>query len=141
MIWLVTNWRLVAYGAAILAIFGLGWHTRGIISDSRLKSALESQEIELVKKCTDNQKTTYEVSNEYQKKITALNNRIAALKLQPKTCVPVTITTSGYNATAGSLDARAHGITSSALYDYAGDAEKYRLQLISCQDFINKAIQ
>ena len=32
----------------------------------------------------------------------------------------------------------ARGLRSDWLYDYAGEAEQYRLQLIACQNFIKK---
>lgn len=139
MIWLAANWRLVAYGAAFLAVFGSGWHVRGIIAEHSLESALSDQKASLIAQCDADKKITSEVSNDYQSKIQTLNNRIASLKrLRPAGCVPISSPTSGHNEAAGNLDAGTHGITAESLIEYGGDAEKYRLQLIGCQDFVNR---
>ena len=139
MIWVLANWRLVAYGVAFLAVFGGGWHVKGIIAEHSLESALSDQKTSMIAQCDADKKLTSEVSNDYQSKIEALNNRISSLKrLRPAGCVPVTNSASGYHAPTGSFDAGAHGVTFESLIEYSGDAEKYRLQLIGCQDFINR---
>lgn len=133
------NVKLIAYGAAVLAIAWGGSHLRGMWDDAKLQRELGAQETALIAKCDADKKITEDVGREYETKISALNRRIAALRVQPSSCLPVTSTATGRNgSTTGTINAGAHGISSEFLIDYAGEAEKYRLQLISCQDFIQR---
>jgi hypothetical protein len=138
----VKNPKAISYIAVFLAGLSLGWYVHSRIAESTLKSALASQQAALIKQCEDSKKITMEVSREYQSKITALNGRVAALRLRPAKCVPVTKPATGHNGEAsGNEPARPHGVDAGFLIDYAGEAEKYRLQLISCQDFVRKERQ
>ncbi len=139
---LLTNWKIFGMGAVIIAFFGSGVYVRGQWDESRLESKLKAQEAVLIKQCDDDKQKTTEVSRAYQDKIAALNSRIAALRVRPAKCVPVAISSGGRNGEAsGAKPSGAHGIDDRFLIDYAAEAEKYRLQLLSCQDFVRKERQ
>lgn len=105
------------------------------------KRALEKQVTELTNQCEDQKKITEEVSHEYQKKLNALNVQLARLKrVQPRCIIPNrTNPTPGHDGSAQPRElAGSHGISTEWLIDYAGEAERYRLQLISCQDYVRR---
>lgn len=130
--------------AAAIATAALAWllhsvdvhrleakHQRNLVSNA---AAIQAE-------CTADKRLTAEVSNDYQTRIAALNNELAAVKrLRPSKCVvPTPIPAPGRNeATSRTKPAEEDGVTSDALYDFAGEAEQYRLQLIACQAFITK---
>jgi uncharacterized protein len=142
MLWILSlakslSVKNIAYIAAFLAIFSAGAYVNGIRWEHKLESALKDQQEALVKACEADKKKTAEVSRAYQDKIAALNSRVAALRMRPAKCVPVASPTGGRNGeTSGTEPVRAHGVDAGFLIDYAAEAEKYRLQLISCQEFI-----
>lgn len=128
----------VIIGGAVACVMAV-WVVRGVIDEKRLESALESQRKELLKQCQEDKDLTNEVSTDYQKKIAALNRAIDNLKLHPAQCVTVTSAAGGHNAAAGGrVNDRPHEVTDYQLIDYAAIAERYRLQLIGCQNFIKK---
>lgn len=136
---LLANRKLISYIAAFLAGASLGWYVHTRIAESTLKSALASQQEALVKQCEDSKKITEEVSREYQNKIAALNSRVADLRMRPAKCLPVTKPTAGHDGkTNGAESIRPHGVDAGFLIDYAAEAEKYRLQLIACQEFVRR---
>ena len=139
--WLLANWKLLAIGGAALAMFSAGWYVESRLAESRLEHALEAQETALLAACKADKAITKEVADELQTKNAALARRIADLKrLHPPTCiVPTPNTAIGGNAgSSGTVASGTNGITADALLDFAGESERYRLQLISCQDFITK---
>lgn len=136
---LLANRKMISYLAAFLAGLSLGWYIHSRIAESMLKSALASQQEALVKQCEDDKKITTEVSREYQNKIADLNSRVAALRMRPAKCLPVTKPAAGYDGkTSGTEPIRPHGVDAGFLIDYAAEAEKYRLQLIACQEFVRR---
>lgn len=140
MIWILNNIRLLSIVAWTIFAFIFGMQTQAKISDHNKKVELENQRRNLTAQCESDKKLTSEVSNEYQNKISQLNARVISLKRMHKdSCLQLTRTTDGHNAaTSGAVDAAAHGVDVESLLDYGSDAEKYRLQLIGCQDFIKK---
>lgn len=90
--------------------------------------------------CENDKKIANEVSNDYQEKLTALDIQLLELRgLYDTTCVKVNSSSSGHNATTAEGELRGQdGIEAKWLIEYAGDAERVRLRLISCQDFINR---
>lgn len=122
---------ILSYGLHRLDVYRL---------EDNQRQALEEQSVSLQNNCKKVQAITEGVSNDYHKKIINLNASLVALKrVQPSRCVPL----STANATRGnndsntpSINAGQDGVTSEALIDFAGDAERYRLQLNACQAFI-----
>lgn len=138
--WLIANWRLLSYGTAIIAIFSSGWYISSQIAKTHLQNELKHQEEALNAQCIADKKLTNEVSNGLQKKLSTTAARLSELKRMHATtaCVPIAGTSSGYDDSSGAKLVRPNGIIADTLLDYAGDAEKYRQQLESCQDFIKK---
>lgn len=136
------NWIQIGGGA--IAAFALSWllHTVDVDRiEAEQQAALTAQEEKLHAECANDKAITKGVDDDLQAKNTALTRRIGELKrVQPSTCiVPApNPSVSGNAAPGGTVSAGAHGITTNALYDFAFDAERYRLQLIACQDFISK---
>ncbi len=127
-------------GSLVTLLVAWGLHS-GVVGIMKMRHAneLRMQKETLIEQFEKQKKVTEEVSNEYQKQITNLNSRVATLRsVRPTQCiVPASTPTDGHNAgTSGSGHAGQNGVTTSALYEYAGDAERYRIQLTSCQTFI-----
>jgi len=123
-----------------MALIGFALHNVhvSLIRASHDRDIAKAQQ-EIVKQCEEDKQLTQEVSSDFQTQISNLNRRIAHLKrVRPSVCVPVTDTTSRRDAEPRDGHAQRNGIDTGALFDYAGLAEKHRLQLISCQSFINK---
>jgi hypothetical protein len=98
---------------------------------------------ELTAQCEADKKVTEDISHEYQNRLSDLDKRLIALKRvsKPK-CLPIASkATAGRNAATGGVNAGQDVVDSADLLDYAGEAEHYRLQLISCQAFIGKVIK
>jgi hypothetical protein len=99
---------------------------------------LSSQASELQAHCEEEKKITKDVSHEYQTKLSSLNAQLARLKRVQSHCI--------VPGTAGGRDGEAErgkpsgpdGVSTAWLLEFAGEAERYRLQLISCQDFIRR---
>jgi hypothetical protein len=140
MLSLIRFWQL---GVGALAGLALAWCVNVLILQPMHTAEIERLRNDLIAQCEADKKITSEVSNELQKRLAGLNNRLATLKrVQPSACVPVTNAASGHDATAAAgQPVRAHGINAASLYDFAGEAEQYRLQLIACQDFILRTWQ
>lgn len=137
---LISNWKYVGVAAAALA-FAYVLHMLSVSWLEVLHArALKQQEANLRAECLAQQTITREVSDDYQKQISSLNNQLRRLKRLPKHCVPIPNSPRGRHGTAlvGEYGG-SYGVTSDALYDFAGDAEQYRIQLKACQSFIIKA--
>jgi hypothetical protein len=133
--------RTIAYGAVIAACFASGWYVNGLIWEGRSEGRLKEQEARLAGECLDRMKLTKEIDNATLSKLRARDNRVADFKrLHPApTCVPITRATGvGDAAGGGRIDDRPHAVTDITLVDYAAVAEQYRVQLIGCQNFINR---
>jgi len=137
------TWKLAGIALILTALLGVGWgihhhiwnqgHSAGVIDGIQ-----QSQE-----QCNKDKAITKEVSSAYQKKISALNSKLNALRVSPPKCIAVKPNTPiGRNDAAPGEELRGqNGLPSGVLYEFAGDAEKSRLQLIACQDFINRSME
>jgi nicotinamide mononucleotide (NMN) deamidase PncC len=141
---LLANKKLLGLLALVIASFSAGLWVEAQIAKGRLQSALESQEKALVAQCEENKRITSEVDNEQLQKINALSKQLANTKrmFATKCNVPVANSTSVNNGkTGGAEPAKPNGVAIESLLDIAADGEKYRITLISCQDFIRKAYE
>lgn len=142
MLLLLKYWQPIL-AAVLTAALSYGAHSLDVyrIEDNQ-RAALEQKATDDKKQCDDDKRITKEASDGFQKRLTDLSGQLDALKrVQPSRCIAVStpVTACGRNAEASTgKHAGANGITSDALYDFAGQAEKYRLQLIACQSFINE---
>jgi hypothetical protein len=139
MVWLITNWRIVAkiLGAGLAVALTLlvnSWRV-----DAGKLAAAETALAASIAQCAADKQVTTEVSRDYQKNLAALRSRLAAHRVQPDRCIAVARTPTGHDAASGAgVATGSNGVSSGALIEYAGDAEQYRLQLIACQQFVLK---
>lgn len=140
---LLRYWKFAA-GAAGMAVVALLLHNVSLAwTKASYERKIENARAEEVAACERDKNLTKEVSSDYQKQISALNSRIADLKrVRPSVCIPVANPAARCDGTAvigGHAGANGQGgVTSDFLYDFAGEAETYRLRLIACQSFISK---
>lgn len=127
--------NLGGYGVVSWKSYHAGVDHQKALTAPQIAKAISTANAE----CEKGKQLSKEISNDYQNKIAGLNKRIADLKrLRPSVCVPVSAAAPGRNAATGSVASGQNGIDAGTLLDYAADAERYRLQLSSCQDFINR---
>lgn len=128
------NWLQAAIVAIVTALGAFGLHSLDVQwLKSNQESALDEQKTAIVSQCTKAQETAEGVSHDYQNQLTNLNRQLDSLRTRT-TCVPIAPTSPGYSSAAG----QPKPVNEGAIYDLAGEGEKYRIQLIGCQDFINK---
>lgn len=133
MLVLIKFWQPIL-SATVALVFAYLLHT--VVVNARLSA----QEVDLRLACAKAQSISYEVSREYQSNLSNLDNRLRDLN-RVRACVPIANTTSGRDGSAtGQGYARANGVDSKDLYDFAGDAERYRLQLVACQSFVRRVV-
>ncbi len=146
IVFLLKYWQALA-ATLLTSIIAIYLHT---ISLSFERSKIEkeaSYQVEAVnKKCTDDKLITEKVSHEYQDKIESLRARlVSAKRMYEHSCIVVTDATGRRNgeAKSGKLAGKSYQgssyISGEKFLDLIGEGEKYRLQLISCQDFINRS--
>lgn len=136
------NYIPLAISAIVTA--GIAWALHSLdvyrLEDNH-RAELSELTGKLKAQCEQDKEITAHASQDYQQKITSLNAQLAKLRLRPATCIPVsTLQPSSIpnGANSAGINARPHGINDSALYEYAGDCEQYRLKTIGLQDFIHQ---
>jgi len=102
------------------------------------QSELKSQQEALQKSCKDDKIVTSEVSHDFESNLSNLTAERSRLQQSTIASMPVTITSPGHDGTSGKPGHVAKNATSNQLYDFATEAEHYRLQLKSCQSFVTK---
>lgn len=126
----------------LTALVAFGFHKIDVARlEAKQIKALAAREKQLNDACDKAQQITEGVSHDYQTQLSALNNKLAALKrVRAKPgCVPIADTSTRHDgATNTGKLSGPHGIRPDWLYDTAAEADKYRLQLIACQEFIKK---
>lgn len=133
MIGVLLKYWQVCLGAGATLIIGYMLHT--IV----LRSAVLDKEMEMRLACIRANEISNEVSNDYQKNLSDLNNRMLDYD-GVRECVPVSDTAGGRDdSPQGQGHAGADGVNPTTLYRFARDAEQYRIQLTACQDFVRRA--
>lgn len=124
--------------AVLLTLLGLQYRN---LSD-RYDTAIESLQtanatIETMK---EGIAITEETSNELEAANAKLANDLNRLRKRPARCVPIAPRPSGERDEGSQprKHVRANGISDQWLYEYAAEAEGYRLQVIACQKFVNR---
>lgn len=138
---LINYWKEILT-AVIALCLAIGAHALDITRiETKQQIELSTQAKSLIAECQKDKQLTTDISNDYETKLSALNHQLDTLRLQPSTCISVS-TASGPARHTGSTRipklSGQNGVASTTLYSYAGEAEKYRLQLISCQSFVKK---
>lgn len=136
------NWLLIALGAIPTLILSLAGHSLYMdwVIEPGQRHALETQSKQLTEQCAADKKITEESSAKYQTDLVALNDRLNALRMRkPAACVPIASIATRPDATAKPLKlVGPYGLSTDFLYDFAGEAERYRLQVIGLQGFVKK---
>jgi hypothetical protein len=136
------GWQTIAMAAVAAALF-FGAHELDIYRLEQKEAAdITAQQTADTKSCNADKAITEGVSHAYEDKITALNSQLNDLqRVRPNVCVTIAaVPTRGSHGSAqqskpAGSDA---GVNSDALYALAGEGEKYRLQLIACQQFVTE---
>lgn len=127
---------LILGGVSALIIAGEALYIKYLLTENEKIEWQLGVSNENYDKCTADSKEAYEVSDEYQKKLRALNSQLAGyrgVREQPA-CVPVPDAPGGRDAAPGDgQPVRPHGVSAGWLLDFAAEGERYRLQLIACQ--------
>lgn len=92
--------------------------------------------------CRKDQETAYEISDQYQKRLTASDRELATYKrmLSQSACViPCIEATGGCDATTSAGLPGKHGIRVEWLLEEAARANRYTEQLGACQDWIEQS--
>lgn len=142
---------LVALGTALLtgaAAYKL--HSMDVVAIEAARDRQETQALavvqsKLISQCQADKAITEQVSNEYETSIATLNKRLADIKrVRPASCIaikplsPARAISGPHAGTGTGVDAGPHGIDSEWLYDFAAEAEQYRLRLIGLQAFVKR---
>jgi len=140
--WLLANWKMVAIGTAIIAVFGAGVHVRGLWDESRLESKLKAQEAALNEDCAKQQKLAQGVSDAYQKKLNATtaryNDALRQLRSSSGNSLPTGAASRPNATTSGERLYWTDENVARAALDLAATADRQTQQLLACQDFIRK---
>ena len=142
----VTLWGAAGSVLAItlmgLYIWGLHGRIDSLKADLKFVKGERNFAIEQYTQCLSDQRLTQEVSNAHEEKISHLNVQLRdAKRLLNNTpaCVPVASAACQCDVpTPERKPSGQNGLRSEWLLDFAAEGEQYRLQLISCQDFIKK---
>lgn len=140
MVW---AYRQALLSGAAVGVIGLWLHNADVARIERNQvAALAAQEVVLERRCAEEKAITKGVSDEFQEKYSDVSRKLsAARRMYANTCVKLQPprSASGYNAEAGNaLNAGQDAVAAESFVEFAGEAEKYRLQLIGCQDFITR---
>lgn len=146
MLFLITNWKwILSATVSTIATAGLAYllHTVDVDRlEAEQRQAIIDQKTADTKSCNDDKAITEGVSHAYQDKLSALTDQLNTLqRVRPNVCIHIAAKpAAGHNAASGTTKpADTHGtVDSASLYDFAGESEKYRLQLLGCQQFINE---
>lgn len=141
LIWLVKYWIAIP-AVLVTAFIAFGLHRLDVARiEARNVKAMDAQKAQLIAECEKAQQITEGVSHDYQEQLYALSRELDTLKRvhsHPE-CVPIAKPSAGCNGTTSTgKPIEAHGLRTDWLYDFAAEAERYRIQLIACQNFIKK---
>lgn len=143
LIALIRYWQPIAAALATAAL-ALMLHTLSAnMQEQKHEYALAQQQSQLIGRCTQIQAQVQAISDSHQKRLAAANRSLDdARRMLNNTCYTVhgAGASSGHNAAAGQQvnggqDAR---LAATSLLDYASEAERYRSQLLACQEFVNE---
>lgn len=143
LITLIRYWQPLS-AALVTAALAFLLHTVSINAQERShEHELAQQQSQLIKRCGEVQEAARDASAGHQARLNRLSSDLAnARRMLNGACVRVRKgdTASGHNAATGQpvnggQDAR---VAAASLLDYAEEAERYRSQLIACQELLNE---
>lgn len=145
MLLTLLKFRQAILAGVLVSALAFGLHRLDLYRmDALHREALASQASKLEKQCEADKVLTSEVSNGYQTRLASLADQLARARRVRHTCVPVAPVTPGGRDAAPGIEQPVRpdvGVTADALLDYAAEAERYRLQLLSCQEFITRSVE
>lgn len=130
--------HIMITGGTVIAILLLSC---GYLSVRLDAVKLEAKQNKLAyEQCVASSKIAEEVSNEYQSEISNLNRRLRDVRrMLADTCIPVGDAASGRDGAASDGEFRgSNGVPATRILDLAEDAERVRLRLIGCQNYITR---
>lgn len=140
MIFLASWWKAIA-GAAGMTVIALLLHSLSVAAlEKKHALALTAQAAMMTAQCNSDKSITEGVSHDYQSSLTNLDDVLSKRVHAYTACI------SGFageatrfnGSSAPKEHGQPHGLSTRALYEYAGTCERYRLQVIGLQTFINK---
>ncbi len=133
--WLIANWKTIAAVALCWMLHTLDVHR---IEEKQANEITRTRNA-MTDACNKVQETTRKISHDYQIQLGSLNSRLSAAKrLHNSGCVSVASSSAaGLDAAAAKGKLIRRNVDADRLIDLAGRGEKYRIQLISCQQFID----
>jgi len=146
--WALKNALPISAGALLVGSMGFALHTLAMNHQkASYELKLAGQRVALTQQCDASKAITEGVSNEYQKKLAVRDGSLARARrlLNAKCTAAVVVSPSaGHHATAvegkpAGQDAGGLRASANDLIDIAADGERYRLQLIGCQAFVEKS--
>lgn len=145
--WLIKNALPLGLSAVLTGIVAFGLHSVSVaFINASHEREIAKQKTVLTQQCEASKAVTEEVSYEYQKQLAGRDAALAdARRLLNRQCAAVVVdTASGHHGSSGagkSSGSNDGGFRADAneLLDIAAEGEKYRLQLIGCQTFIDRA--
>ena len=143
---LFANWKSILAVAVTLSVCFFLHSIRVDWIEVRHEKEILSLKDDMKKQCKSEKAITKEVSYEYQTKLADLRKRIdAARRLHKLSCIAITSDTAARHddgAAQGEHSGQGvsgnRSISSESLITFLGEGDKYRLQLMSCQTFIER---
>ena len=138
---LILNYWQIGVTAVLTGLIAFGLHSLDVgYLNSANQAKLDAQQKALVLNCNAIQQQSVKVSHDFQTKLNNLTLERDALRLRGnnQSSLPNIVSTARRDATStgqGHASGNARD-NRQELYDFAAKAEKYRLQLKSCQSFI-----
>jgi len=146
--WLLKNALPISAGALLVGLTGFAMHTLAMNHQkASYERKLTEQKTVLTEQCEASKAVTEEVSSEYQKKLAERDSSLARARRLLNTRCEATVvvhTPTGYNGSYGEgksagQDDRSLRADANDIIDLAAEGERYRLQLIGCQSFVEKS--
>ena len=137
------NWLQAGIGAVVTALVAFALHKVDIVAlQEKQKADLKELAQTLDDKCKADKQITTEVSHAFESQIVDLHRQLDdAKRLRGSQCIivqPPGDSPEHRPAPQPGQSVKQDGVHAAALLDFAGEAEKYRLQLIGCQSFVQK---
>jgi hypothetical protein len=137
--WLARHPATVAFFALFVVAAGSSsWAKHETARARELQSQL-TQATQTIAAMTRDIQTGERIANDYQGKIAKLNRALAARRVRQSVCVvPSTAASGSHGATSSREHVGQNGISDQWLYEFAAEAEAYRLRLIACQEWAGR---
>lgn len=138
---IVVNWFWLAVGAVTASVGMWTFHTVSIRGHEAMWNAkYEEQRAELIGRCEENKHITEDNSREYENEMDVINSDLVALKRVRfgSASVPVPgATVVSVTEAPRNEHVKRNERSAEKLLDFAAECERYRVQVVSLQSFID----